>query len=191
MTELVTEAPLGKIMRALLFAAAKHRDQRRKDIEASPYINHPIALAAILSDEAGVTDIGVICAALLHDTIEDTETTFDEIVRHFGPEIADIVMEVTDDKNLEKDKRKQHQVDHAATMSVKAKLVKLADKIANLRDIAASPPTGWSLERKQNYFDWAGQVVDQIRGTHLPLETLFDVAARSRPTSLPRNDSAL
>ena len=91
LNEFSTEPPLGKIMRTLTFAAAKHRDQRRKDVEASPYINHPIALAAILADEVGIRDTSVICAALLHDTIEDTETSFDELVRHFGQEVADML----------------------------------------------------------------------------------------------------
>ena len=112
MTESVIEQPRSKIMRALSFAAAKHRDQRRKDVQASPYINHPIALASILADEVGIIDPSVICAALLHDTIEDTETTADELVHHFGQEITSIVMEVTDDsKSLPKGERKQRQIE--------------------------------------------------------------------------------
>ena len=175
------EQPLGKIMRTLTFAATKHRDQRRKDAEASPYINHPIALATILANEVGIIDPVVICAALLHDTIEDTKTTAKEIEQQFGHEIAAIVLELTDDKSLKKDERKQLQIDHAAHASEKARLVKLADKIANLRDIAASPPKGWNVERQREYFDWATRVVDQMRGTHPALEALFDAAARARP----------
>jgi GTP diphosphokinase / guanosine-3',5'-bis(diphosphate) 3'-diphosphatase len=175
------EQPLGKIMRTLTFAATKHRDQRRKDAEASPYINHPIALATILANEVGIIDPVVICAALLHDTIEDTKTTAKEIEQQFGHEIAAIVLELTDDKSLKKDERKQLQIDHAAHASEKARLVKLADKIANLRDIAASPPKGWDIERQREYFDWATRVVDQMRGTHPALEALFDAAARTRP----------
>jgi guanosine-3',5'-bis(diphosphate) 3'-pyrophosphohydrolase len=175
------EQPLGKIMRTLTFAATKHRDQRRKDAEASPYINHPIALATILANEVGIIDPVVICAALLHDTIEDTKTTAKEIEQQFGHEIAAIVLELTDDKSLKKDERKQLQIDHAAHASAKARLVKLADKIANLRDIAASPPKGWDIERQREYFDWATRVVDQMRGTHPALEALFDAAARTRP----------
>jgi guanosine-3',5'-bis(diphosphate) 3'-pyrophosphohydrolase len=175
------EQPLGKIMRTLTFAATKHRDQRRKDAEASPYINHPIALATILANEVGIIDPVVICAALLHDTIEDTKTTAKEIEQQFGHEIAAIVLELTDDKSLKKDERKQLQIDHAAHASEKARLVKLADKIANLRDIAASPPKGWDIERQREYFDWATRVVDQMRGTHPALEALFDAAARARP----------
>ena len=186
MTEVAVEQPIGKIMRVASFAAAKHRDQRRKDVERSPYINHPIGLATILADEAGITDTSVICAALLHDTIEDTETTVEELINHFGQEISSIVMEVTDDKALPKQERKQRQIAHAASISEKAKLVKLADKISNLRDVAASPPSHWELERRQQYFDWAAQVVDQIRGTNSALEALFDVAMSARPSPGPR-----
>jgi guanosine-3',5'-bis(diphosphate) 3'-pyrophosphohydrolase len=169
------------IIKALEFAAHKHRDQRRKDAEASPYINHPIALASVLANEAGVTDVEVICGALLHDTIEDTETTSAELEAAFGPTIRDIVLEVTDDKRLPSAERKRLQIEHAAQASRKARLVKLADKICNLRDIASSPPANWSRERKCAYFDWAKAVVDQIRGTHATLEALFDAACVNRP----------
>ena len=172
---------LSPIMRALAFAAHKHRDQRRKDAGASPYINHPIALASVLVNEAGVTDGDVICAALLHDTVEDTETTHEELVQHFGLQVAGIVAEVTDDKALSRDERKQAQIAHAADRSPQAKLVKLADKICNIRDVAANPPPSWSLQRRQEYFDWAKQVVDELRGIHAQLEQLFDDSYRQRP----------
>ncbi len=168
-------------VRALKFAARKHRDQRRKDREASPYINHPIDLANILLNEAGVTQLEVLTAAILHDTVEDTETTEQELVEKFGKEIADIVMEVTDDKNLPKEERKLLQIEHAAGISQEAKLVKLADKISNIRDIAISPPEGWSLQRRQEYFEWAKRVIDQLRGTNEKLENLFDVAYKAKP----------
>lgn len=129
----------GTLIGAVAFAAEKHRNQRRKDADASPYINHPIALANVLANEGRVHDVAVICAAVLHDTIEDTETTEDELRSLFGPEVASIVLEVTDDKALEKQVRKQLQIEHAPHASPKAKLVKLADKICNLRDILASP----------------------------------------------------
>ena len=175
------EKPVARILEALQFAALKHRDQRRKDLEASPYINHPIALANILWREGGVTDASVICAALLHDTIEDTQTTHDEIEIVFGHEIANIVVECSDDKSLTKLERKQAQIDHAASISFKAKLVKLADKIANVSDINGAPPAGWSLERKREYYDWSKQVVDRIRGTHAVLEARFDAEYAKRP----------
>ncbi len=169
------------LIEALSFAAHKHRDQRRKDADASPYINHPIQLARVLVIEASVTDEQVIVAALLHDTIEDTETTDEEIRETFGAAIADIVAEVTDDKALPKHERKQRQIDHAPHASTKAKLVKLADKICNVRDLAGSPPVGWDLARRQEYFDWAKQVVDGLRGVSPILEKAFDDAYMLRP----------
>ena len=169
------------LLRAASFAAHKHRDQRRKDARASPYINHPLMLADILASEGSVTDTVTLCAALLHDTIEDTETKPDELRELFGPEIAAVVVEVTDDKTLEKADRKRLQVEHASVISDKAKLVKLADKIANIRDVVSSPPADWSLDRKRDYFDWAKRVIDQLRGVHPQLEAAFDGAYACRP----------
>lgn len=168
-------------IRALAFAADKHRNQRRKDVEASPYINHPIGLADVLANEAGIEDERVLVAAVLHDTVEDTETSEQELVRLFGKEIADIVIEVTDDKALPKAERKRLQVERAPALSRRAKLVKLADKICNLRDVASSPPADWALQRKREYFDWARAVVDGVRGTHPQLERIFDEAYKRKP----------
>jgi len=176
-----SEEDLKRLLKALAFAAHKHRDQRRKDVESSPYINHPIALANILCNEGHVTDTNVICAALLHDTVEDTDTTPEELEREFGGEIRAIVMDVTDDKTLEKAERKQRQIEHAAHISEQAKLVKLADKISNLRDVASNPPTDWDLRRRQGYFEWAKAVIDRLRGVHGPMEALFDEAYAKRP----------
>jgi guanosine-3',5'-bis(diphosphate) 3'-pyrophosphohydrolase len=172
---------LGLFLRALAFAAHKHRNQRRKDADASPYINHPIALANALCGEARVTDVEVLCAAILHDTVEDTETTAAELEREFGEKIASIVLEVTDDTTLEKAERKRLQVEHAAQISHQAKLVKLADKICNLRDVVDSPPATWPLSRRQEYFEWAKQVVDRMRGAHPVLERIFDEAFSRKP----------
>lgn len=167
---------MNRLLSAIAFAANKHRDQRRKDSMASPYINHPIALANVLANEGGVEDERVLVAAILHDTIEDTETTEQELIREFGQEITSIVLEVTDDKSLPKAERKRLQVEHASSISRRAKLVKLADKICNLRDVADSPPSDWSLQRKQEYFEWARSVVDGLRGVHPTLERIFDEA---------------
>lgn len=172
---------LAIILKALEFASVKHRDQRRKDVDASPYINHPISLANVLCNEGKITDYKVICAALLHDTIEDTETTVDELRAIFGEEITGIVLEVTDDKSLPKAERKLLQIAHAKDASRRAKLVKLADKISNLRDILATPPADWPLKRKQEYFDWAKEVIDQVRGTNTYLEKVFDELYASKP----------
>lgn len=167
----------GLVLKAVAFAAKKHRDQRRKDTEASPYINHPIALANLLANEGDVTEMDVLCAALLHDTIEDTKTTAGELSDQFGAKIAGIVQEVTDDKSLDKRVRKQMQIEHAPHCSYEAKLVKLAklaNKICNLRDILDSPPADWSAERKKEYFAWAAKVVAGLRGANNKLEKLFD-----------------
>lgn len=169
------------VFAALAFAAGKHRDQRRKDVPASPYINHPIALADVLVNVGGIEDETVIVAAILHDTVEDTETTPEELESRFGSRIRDIVLEVTDDKRLPKAERKRLQIEHAPHLSRAAKLVKLADKICNLRDVVSSPPAGWSLERRQAYFDWARAVVAGVRGVHPALEACFDAACAQRP----------
>lgn len=146
-----TDAPLGTLVKAVAFAADKHSNQRRENAEALPYINHPIALANVLANEGGVEDATVLCAAVLHDTIEDTETTSEELQAIFGPKVASVVMDMTDDKSLEKSLRKQRQVEHAPHISKEAKLVKLADKISNLRDIIASSPADWSADRKRDF----------------------------------------
>lgn len=172
---MIEEDNLKLLIKALAFATDKHCHQRRKNVGQSPYINHPVSLANILCNEAHITDVNVLCGALLHDTVEDTKTTEEELVNEFGQDITDIVMAVTDDKTIEdKQTRKQLQIDHAPHISDSAKLVKLADKISNLRDVANDPPDGWSLERRREYFDWAKQVIDGLRGVHPGLELLFD-----------------
>ena len=178
---LAAESDLPLLLRALSFAAWKHRYQRRKDEDASPYINHPIALAACLANEGSVADTAVLAAAFLHDTVEDTETTFAELTGQFGARISGIVAEVTDDKSLPKADRKERQVEHAPHLSREARLVKLADKICNLRDVASAPPPDWELARKQEYFDWAKRVIDGLRGVSGPLEAVFDQAFSQRP----------
>ncbi|XP_076792711.1 guanosine-3',5'-bis(diphosphate) 3'-pyrophosphohydrolase MESH1 isoform X2 [Arvicanthis niloticus] len=132
----------AQLLEAADFAAQKHRQQRRKDPEGTPYINHPIGVARILTHEAGITDIAVLQAALLHDTVEDTDTTLDEVELHFGAQVRRLVEEVTDDKTLPKLERKRQQVEQAPHSSPGAKLVKLADKLYNLRDLNRCTPRG-------------------------------------------------
>ena len=170
------------ILKAAAYAAHQHRDQRRKDAEASPYINHPLTVANILS-EAGVENPIVLAAAILHDTIEDT-TTADDLRRLFGEEVAGIVLEVTDDKSLPKARRKELQIEHAPHLSEGAALVKFADKIANLTDILEAPPA-WPAERKAAYFAWAASVVNALPLHHIALRARFDalVARATEPTA--------
>ena len=166
----------AKLLQAASFAAQKHRDQRRKDAEASPYINHPLAVARVLAAEAGVSDEDLLVAALLHDTVEDTETTPAELEQAFGTTVSRLVAEVTDDKGLPKAVRKALQVTHAANASDAAKQLKIADKICNVRDIASSPPARWDPRRRAEYLDWASRVVDGCREVNFRLDRLFDEA---------------
>ena len=131
----------ANLLKAIEFASRKHSTQRRKDQDASPYINHPIAVTHLLADTGGVTDLVTLIAAVLHDTIEDTQTTAEELEAQFGRTVRKVVEEVTDDKSLEKADRKQRQIDHTPNLSTRAKLIKLADKIANVQDVTDAPPT--------------------------------------------------
>ncbi|KAK7791834.1 hypothetical protein R5R35_001249 [Gryllus longicercus] len=166
--------PISSIIKCVYFAAEKHKNQRRKDPEKTPYINHPIGVANILVDEAKVNDINIILAALLHDTVEDTDTSFSEIEENFGPVVRKIVEEVTDDKSLPKEERKRLQIVHAIESSPQAKLVKLADKLFNLRDLNRATPEGWNEERVHEYFVWAKKVVVGLKGTNTYLEKELD-----------------
>lgn len=181
---LPAQSDVSLVVSAAAFAAEKHRNQRRKGVDASPYINHPIALAYVLASEAGIGDVPTIVAALLHDTVEDTDTTAEELREVFGGRVTAIVLEVTDDKSLPKADRKRLQIEHVPHLSTRAKLVKLADKICNLRDIRRAPPADWSLERRREYVDWARRVIDALRGTHYGLEALFDAEVSSLRQSL-------
>ena len=162
------------LLRALVFAADRHRDQRRKDGHGSPYINHLISVADLLANTGGVTDPIVLAAGVLHDTVEDVGVTLDELEAGFGAEVRGIVAEVTDDKTLPKAVRKQCQVEHAPSLSARAKLVKLADKIANVRDVIDRPPVLWPRERREEYLVWSAAVVAGRRGTNATLEKLFE-----------------
>ena len=164
---------LVQIVKAANFAAIKHKNQRRKDPEGNPYINHPLGVAHILTT-AKVEDIEVIVGAILHDTVEDTNTTFDEIEAEFGKSVREIVGEVTDDKNLSKEERKRLQIVRAPHKSRKAKLVKLADKLYNITDLERATPQGWSDERKMQYFLWSAKVVLGLRGSNQIIEDKID-----------------
>jgi (p)ppGpp synthase/HD superfamily hydrolase len=174
----------GVILKALRFSAKKHNDQRRKDSKASPYINHLIQVAETLWTIGEVRDVTLLVASILHDTIEDTATTPDEIRDTFGEDVLALVLEVTDDKSLPKQTRKQLQVEHAPHKSQRAKLLKLADKISNIQDIIRFPPKGWSLERKREYLLWTERVVAGLRGVSPSLESRYDVLLTEGKRSL-------
>lgn len=170
---------MEKLLEAINFAAEKHRNQRRKGASQTPYINHTIAVAEQLARIGKVNDSNILIAAILHDTIEDTETTAEEIEARFGQKVKEIVLEVTDDKTLPKSERKQKQVEHAPHLSIEAKHVKLSDKLNNVREVIADPPQNWSVERKLEYLAWGERVINAgLRGVNDDLEKLFDETVR-------------
>ena len=166
------------ILKAAHFAAQKHRDQRRKDEDSSPYINHPISVAKIISEIGNVEDPEVLAAALLHDTLEDTKTTPEELIDNFGERVCGLVQEVTDDKTLPKLERKQRQIDHAKEISEGAALIKLGDKISNVTDITNTPPTDWDSNRRLDYFEWAEKVINNCPRVNESLENHFAEVVR-------------
>jgi guanosine-3',5'-bis(diphosphate) 3'-pyrophosphohydrolase len=174
MNDAMNAIDFDMFLTALRFAAEKHRDQRRKNTSRSPYINHPIAVADILWHVGDVRDIVALTAALLHDTVEDTSTSPEEIRAHFGEEVLAVVMEVTDDKSLPKARRKELQIETAPHKSPRARQIKLADKINNVFDITYTPPSDWSNERLREYLDWTERVVSGLRGHNPQLEAEYD-----------------
>ncbi len=182
MTE--STAYAASLLDALEFAAEMHRDQRRKGAEASPYINHPIKVARVLATVGGVSDLPTLMAAVLHDTIEDTRTSKEDLIERFGAEVAGLVEEVSDDKDLPKNERKKKQVEHAPHLSERARMIKISDKICNVTDIAEKPPADWDVERRRRYFEWAAAVVDGCRGVNADLEACFAEAVAKSAASV-------
>jgi guanosine-3',5'-bis(diphosphate) 3'-pyrophosphohydrolase len=168
---------LSKLIEAINFAAKKHRKQKRKGADGEPYINHPLEVLNLLTGVGKVEDFDVLAAAVLHDTIEDTDTTEEEITELFGSKVSKMVLELTDDQSLPKAERKQLQIEHAPNISDGAKQIKLCDKISNIGDIMENPPDGWSKHRRREYVEWGEQVVAGLRGANASLEKHFDELA--------------
>jgi guanosine-3',5'-bis(diphosphate) 3'-pyrophosphohydrolase len=168
------ETDINLIFQAINFAAHKHQHQRRKNRQATPYINHPLAVMETLWRVGQVRHIPTLAAAVLHDTIEDTNTTPAEIEALFGSEVLALVQEVSDDKSLAKETRKQLQIEHAPHISLAAKEIKLADKILNVYDVTYNPPATWPQERIRAYLDWTEKVVGGLRGANSALEAEYD-----------------
>ncbi len=172
------------LTRAMRFAAERHVHQRRKGDGAEPYINHLAEVADLVAEATGGRDVDLVAAALLHDVVEDTATSPAEVAAEFGEDVAALVAEVTDDKTLPKAERKRLQVEHAPSISQRAKVLKLADKTSNLRALAASPPLEWPAERRRDYVQWARAVVAGLRGASPWLEERLDEAAAAAEASL-------
>ena len=174
------------LARAYDFAARKHMKQQRKGEAAEPYINHLTEVALLVAQATGGGDTDLVIAAVLHDTVEDTDTSLAEIAAVFGDRVAGLVGECTDDKSLAKAERKRRQIVHAGAASTGAKRIKIADKTSNLRSVCASPPAGWPVERIAEYVGWASEVVDRCRGVDPWLEAQFDAALAAARTSAAR-----
>lgn len=165
------------VLRAADTAARWHAAQRRKGEAAEPYVNHLLEVAALVAEATAGGDPALVIAALLHDAVEDCAIPLTEIEARFGADVAALVGAVSDDKTLPKGERKRLQIVHAAAASPRARLIKLADKTSNLRALAASPPAGWPLARKEEYLAWARAVAEGLRGLNPALEARFDQAA--------------
>ena len=169
----LSNTDLHIILDAVIFATGKHHGQVRKDQQHSPYITHPLTVAQVILNIGDVSDLTILTAAILHDTIEDTCTNNSEIQDRFGNQVLNLVLEVTDDKSLPKMERKRLQVVHAPHLSIPARILKLGDKLVNCRDIILSPPEDWDLNRRQEYLQWSADVVYYLRGANHDLENAF------------------
>ncbi len=161
------------VQKAAQFAAQKHKGQIRKGRDECPYIDHLKSVARVIAEVGGIEDPEILSAAWLHDTLEDTETTPEELEANFGERVRQLVEEVSDDKSLPKDERKQLQIRHAPGLSQDAVLIKLGDKISNIIDVTNTPPTHWTLERRKKYLDWAKAVIDNCPKVNTVLEQHF------------------
>ena len=177
------------VSQAYAFAAERHSVHRRKGVKEEPYINHLVEVAALVATATDGADPNLTAAAVLHDTIEDTDTTHAELEQAFNRDVADLVAEVTDDKSLPKQTRKGLQVKQTPKKSSRAKIIKIADKISNVRSLVKSPPGNWPEERKRDYLDWSRLVVAGARGVNAWLEDVFEEAARELEEELARQPS--
>ncbi|MEZ5320106.1 MAG: HD domain-containing protein [Vicinamibacterales bacterium] len=178
---------LPAFVTALAFASRRHVGQLRKD-GRTPYVNHLIEVCDVLVRDGRVGQVDVLMAAALHDTVEDTATTFDEIAQAFGDDVAGLVREMTDDTTLPRTERRRRQVVHAPHLTDAAKLIKIADKISNIRDVVRAPAPDWSMDRRRDYLDWAERVVAGCRGVNAALDAAFDATLREGRTALGINE---
>jgi len=177
-SERILRDQISLVTRAAHFAAQKHRGQRRKGTAREPYVNHLADVAALLAESLESPDAALVAAGWLHDTVEDTDTEREDLVQHFGEDIAELVSEVTDDKSIPKAERKRLQVENASHKSPRARMLKIADKTSNIRSLLVSPPDDWERDRLIDYVDWAESVVAGCRGVNARLDALFDDAVR-------------
>jgi (p)ppGpp synthase/HD superfamily hydrolase len=171
-TELLT------VLKAAEAASNWHSGQKRKGEAGEPYINHLIEVARLVAEATNGQDPHLVAAAFLHDAVEDQDVTLSQVASMFGDDVAALVGEVTDDRSLPKAERKRLQVEHAPHMSARAKILKLADKISNVRTVGVNPPSDWPLERRREYVGWARLVVAGLGEASPRLQELFEATAQ-------------
>ncbi len=181
---------ISLVFKAFRFAAEKHIDHRKKDQKSSPYINHPIKVADTLWNIGEVRDVITIVSAILHDTLEHTDTTSEELDLNFGSDVSSVVKEVSDDMSLPEQVRKQLQIEHAPQLSDRAKLIKLADKICNIDDKIHSPPKNWSFKRRKDYLDWTKNVVDNLQMKNSKLTLYYEMLLKQGYEKLKTNSES-
>ncbi|WP_407176958.1 HD domain-containing protein [Bradyrhizobium sp. STM 3562] len=172
------------ISEAAELAARRHTGQQRKARADEPYINHLAEVASLLSAASNGEDAELVAAGWLHDTLEDTETTHDELAQRFGLRVAGLVEECTDDMSLSKSERRQKQVEDAPKKSPGAKLIKIADKISNVRARIFPNPTQAERDELADYVAWAEKVVAGCRGVNATLDGLFDEAVANARSAM-------
>jgi (p)ppGpp synthase/HD superfamily hydrolase len=162
------------LLAAAHFAAQRHAGQRRKGKSDEPYVNHLLEVARLLAELPTELDCDVVIAGLLHDCMEDAGVTSDEIAAQFGERVASLVQEVTDDKTLDRQVRKELQVRNAASKSRGAQNLSTADKISNLRSTLADPPSTWSPDQQWKYAEWAKDIVGRFTEVDPALKLEFE-----------------
>ncbi len=178
---------LQRILYAAHYAAEKHAQQRRKGAGAEPYVNHLLEVARLVSEALQEPDANLVIAALLHDVVEDAGVTRAQLAAEFNEDVASLVMEVTDDKSLPKHERKRLQVEHAPHKTVRAQMIKLADKISNLRALLVSPPEDWDVRRRREYVIWAERVVSGLSAPSPLLMGQFRVLFEELIAAMPED----
>ncbi|MDJ0951930.1 MAG: HD domain-containing protein [Alphaproteobacteria bacterium] len=169
-----TRPDFTRLTRALSFAAEAHANQRRKGAAQEPYLNHLVEVLDLVAQATGGDDVDLLIASLLHDVVEDTSVTEDELTEAFGARVAEIVQANSDDMSLPKDQRRRKRIADMPHKSPDARIVKTADVISNIRAIVTSPPAGWTADRKLGYLEGCRQLIDAGRGANAALERVFD-----------------
>ncbi len=161
-SRLIREEDAGVVFDALIFGAEKHKAQVRSNLKKTPYIIHPIEVADFVMRIGKVYDKNVLSAALLHDVMDETGTTYEEIENRYGKIVSQYVQEMTVKKELTLKEQKKYQIIQAFHQTPSVAVIKLSDKLSNLKTLAQTPPASWSRDRIDQYFQWAQSVIENL-----------------------------